>query len=420
MIRALAVASLLAVVSPATLADRLHLEGGGVIETDSWWIAGSLLLYESNAGTIGISRSAVLKIEPAPEPDGAADPPRAQPLSAESARRLESAKEALGRRDFEAAADLYRQALMSADVDAQTPRVGYALSQISLGEDELALGVVLDGLARDPHQPALLELLGDLRDRDERVADALGSWRAAFERAPSDRLRQKIERAERELHVGRDYDVRTTSHFNLRYDGDVDEALGAAVRLHLEEQFWRLAEELDHTPRQPITVLLYPKQDFREVTQSAEWVGGLYDGKIRVPLGGLKRLDPVAAGVLNHELTHAILHAKTHGNCPRWLHEGLAQRFEGLRLTRAQLQQVTEELAAGDAASWESRGFSYPLALSLTQHLEEQSGFDRVVDLLDELGRGAELDTALRSTYGFDYPALCRSWSGGVLARQNP
>ncbi len=417
MNRALPLALLLACAAPAARADRLHLEGGGVIETDSWWISGELLLYESHAGTIGISRSAVLKIEPSAAPGS---PPQTAPLSAASARRLESARAALERRDFEAAADLYREALRSADVDAQTPRVGYALSQISLGEDELALGVVLDGLARDPHQPALLELLGDLRDRDERVLDALGSWRAAFERAPSDRLRQKIERAERELDVGRDYDVTTTSHFNLRYDGAVDEALGAAVRLHLEEQFWRLAEELDHTPRQPITVLLYPKRDFRAVTQSAEWVGGLYDGKIRVPLGGLKQLNPVAAGLLNHELTHAIVHAKTRGNCPRWLHEGLAQRFEGRELTRAQLQQVAEQLTDGDAAGWESRGFSYPLALSLTRHLEEQSGFDRLVDLLDELGRGAALDSALLSTYGFDYAALCRSWSSGLLRMRNP
>ena len=35
-----------------------------------------------------------------------------------------------------------------ADADLNEPRVGYALAQMALGEDALALSVVLDGLAR--------------------------------------------------------------------------------------------------------------------------------------------------------------------------------------------------------------------------------------------------------------------------------
>lgn len=408
----------------AAFADRLHLEGGGTIDTDDWWIEGDRLLYRSEAGTIGIPRSAVLQIErgePAARRPAAAgrtevpDPgPRRPP--ADLARLLAEGRAALDRAEFEAAADLYGEALRLADPDVQLPRVGYALSRIALGDDALAAGVVLDGLARDPHHPGLLELLGDLRNREERVADAVSAWRSAFERAPSDRLRHKIEKAERELEVGRYYDLTTTSHFNLRYDGDVDRELTAAVTTHLEQRFWTVADELAHTPPQPITVLLYPRRQFRDVTQAPEWVGGLYDGKIRVPLGGLRRLDPPATAVLTHELTHAIVHSKTRGHCPRWLHEGLAQRFEGKRLGRADRDEIRRRLAAGDPADWESRGFSYPLALSLTLHLEARNGFHRVVDLLEELGRGASLDDALRAVYGFDYAALCRSWGDDLDA----
>jgi len=409
------------------LADRLYLDGGGVIETASWRIDGELLVYESPTGTIGIPRSIVLKIEKSEMPAGrpekdasgtpalAEEPVTPRKISGELAQTLTEAKAALERRDFLEAADRFRVALDHADADFQLPRIGYALSQIALGEDALALGVVLDGLARDPREPSLLELLGDLRNREERVTDALRSWRAAFDSSPSDRLRQKIEKAEREQHVGRDYEFSTTSHFNLRYDGHVDEELTEGVRRHLEEQFWIQADALRHTPRQPITVLLYPKRKFRDVTQSPDWVGGLYDGKIRVPLGGLKRLNPVAAGVLNHELAHAIIHSKTRGNCPRWLHEGLAQRFEGKSSGRADVERVAAQLAAGDAATWEDRGFSYPMALSLSRYLEARSGFHRVVDLLEELGRGASRDEALQRVYGVDYAAICRGWKESVF-----
>jgi hypothetical protein len=423
----LLVAGSLLAAPAIVLADRLYLDGGGVIETASWRIEGESLVYDSPTGTIGIPRSMVLKIEKTETPTGrdaqgasvptvlAEQPVAGTKISGELATLLTEAKAALARRDFLEAADRYRAALDRADTDFQIPRIGYALSQIALGEDDLALGVVLDGLARDPREPSLLELLGDLRNREERVTDALRAWRAAFDRSPSDRLRQKIEKAEREQHVGRDYELSTTSHFNLRYDGHVDDELTAGVRRHLEEQFWIQADALRHTPRQPITVLLYPKRKFRDVTQSPEWVGGLYDGKIRVPLGGLKRLNPVAAGVLNHELAHAIIHSKTRGNCPRWLHEGLAQRFEGKASSRVDAERVAAQLAAGDAATWEDRGFSYPMALSLSRYLEARSGFHRVVDLLEELGRGASTDEAMQRVYGVDYAAICRGWKESVF-----
>lgn len=431
-LRALALGAgiFLASISPAR-GDRLHLEGGGTIVVAEWWIEGGTLFYRSAAGTIGIPRDAVLKIEPGPAP--AQTETQAQPapapktaasatLSSDVLRTLRDAKLALERRDFEVAADLYGRVLADPDLDPDfhLPRVGYALSRIALDEDAAALGVVLDGLARDPHDPALLELLGDLRNREERVHDAVRAWRTAFDREPSDRLRAKIEKAERELAIGRDYEMTTTSHFNLRFDGAADPRLTQAVSEYLEQRYWIVGEALEHTPDQPITVLLYPKIEFRDVTRAPENVGGLFDGKIRAPLGGLRRLDPAAAAVLTHELTHAIVHSKTRGNCPRWLHEGLAQHFEGKRLGRAELRQVAERLQAGDPADWESRGFSYALALSLTEYLAGRSGFHRLVDLLDELAGGADLDSGMRRTYGMDYASLCRQWRDSLRIEREP
>jgi hypothetical protein len=134
----------------------------------------------------------------------------------------------------------------------------------------------------------------------------------------------------------------------------------------------------------------------------------------RVPLGGLTRLNPSAKAVLVHELSHAVVHAKTRGNCPRWLQEGLAQRAEGRRPTAADRQEVRQRLEIGDPAKWEEAGFSYPLALSLVRELEEDRGFHALVDVLERLGAGATPDQALREVYGEGHPALCRRWAEHV------
>jgi tetratricopeptide (TPR) repeat protein len=424
-------------VGGGVLADRLHLDGGGVIEVDSWWVEGDVLTYRNADGTIGLPRSIVVRIEttehdstapaepkkraaPAVKPAPAGPPPATRRVPRRIAQQLREAGAALKARDFETAASLYQMLMNDPDVDFFEPHVGYSLAQISMGEDDMALSVVLDGLARDPEHGGLLELLGDLRNRQERVEDALSAWRDAFRFAPNDRLRDKILKAERELHAGRDYALNMSSHFNLRYDGDVAPELAEAVNEFLEERYWEMADSFDHAPRQPITVVLYPGQQFRDVTQTPEWVGGLYDGKIRVPLGGLKRLDPVARGLLTHELTHAFVHSKSRGQSPRWLHEGLAQRLEGRTLSPRDRQGVVRRLREVAPAEWQTGGFSYPLALSLTLHLEERRGFDSLVRVLHRLGEGEPFDRAIESVYNTDYPSLCRAWARTVLDEETP
>lgn len=406
-------------------ADRLHLEGGGFVDAESWWLDGSWIRYDSVGGTIGIPRSIVVRIEPGEHP-AAPDPLAARrkgsPVEVASngpERRdeveqwLRDGMEALRNREFKEAASLYYQAIQ-AWPGLSVARVGYAMAEMALGNDARALSAVLDGLRLDPERSELHELHGDLLDRDERVEDALDAWRRAFELTPSDRLRDKILKAERDLQASRDYDLSTTPHFTVRYDGEVDVELANAVMEHLEEQYWALSDTFAHAPSQPITVLLYPSREFRQVTQTAEWVGGLYDGKIRVPLGGLSRLDPAARNVLVHELTHAVIHSKTRANCPRWLHEGLAQIAEEKTLGRVDRIEVARRLAAGAPERWEEGGFSYPLALSLTRFLESRSGFRSLVQLLDLLAEGRTIDAALTHLFGEDYAAICRRWAASV------
>ena len=425
MMRTLARCCLLsALVLPAApsllFADRLHLDSGGVIEADAWWIEADWLYLERGGMTMGLPRATVVEIEQTPRtaskkpasPSRGGDRPR-KPQATSQSRLMqlaERARASLEHREYQNAANQYFE-LLSSMPELHAARVGYALSEMALGNDGPALSVVLDGLARDPDCAELHEVLGDLRNREERVEDALRAWKRAFALAPNDRLRSRILKAERELRAGRDYDFARTSHFNVRYDGDVDVGVANQIMDYLEEQYAELSSRFRHAPTQPITVLLYPKREFREVTQAPEWVGGLYDGKIRVPLGGLHGLGSRSRSVLLHELAHAVIHSKTRTNCPRWLHEGVAQIVEGRRLSPADRVAVAARLAEGLPPEWESRRFDYPLALSLASYLQSRRGFDALVWLLDLLGHGQEMDAALYEVYGFDYAAICRRWA---------
>ena len=423
--RVAAVALASALAAGVAHADRLHLEGGGVIDADRWWIEGETLHVESAEGSVGLPRSMLRRVERTePADKKKAQAPAAAPkvelpkarASSDAAETMKRANEALLARNFESASRGFRD-VVDLVPGEPGPRVGYAVAEMALGRDAMALPVVLDGLVRTPDDPQLLEVLGDLRYRDERVDEALTSWREAFRLAPADHLRDKIVKAEREQTAGRDYAFSAAAHFNLRYDGAVDADLVASLTDFLEDRYRKLSSVYRHVLSQPVTVLVYPKQEFHDVTQSGAEVAGLYDGKIRVPLGGLRRLGPDAERVLAHELTHAIVHSKTRGNCPRWLQEGLAQISEERPLKRSDLAQIARSLRAETPSTWPDAAFSYPSALAFTRFLESRRGFDVLVSVLDRLGDGDSLDAALSASYGATYAELAAEWANSLEGR---
>lgn len=410
---AILVAAWVAAHAGAAAAVRVHFVAGGNMEVERAWAEGGNLILETETGRMGIPLPLVARVETF---DGSVESPkraptaRPEPESAPEGRSpVEDATAALRAGDADRAATLFHRAL-SERPERLDARIGYALAEIARGRDPVAVAAVLDGLVLHPGDPSLLEILGDLRDREERVDDALRAWREAAERAPDPRLTGKIAKAERELAAGRDYAFAATAHFTVRHEGDLDRQFAGEILDFLEDRWSGLTSAFRHAPSQPVTVILYPERAFRDVTQAPDDVGGLYDGKVRVPLGGVERLDPALERVLSHELTHAIVHSKTRGKAPRWLHEGLAQWAEPRPLTRAQMADVRERVRAGDPADWHLRAFSYPAALSFVRWIESERGFSAVVSLLDRLAEGGSEDEAFSAVFGQRYADLSRRW----------
>ena len=226
-----------------------------------------------------------------------------------------------------------------------------------------------------------------------------------------------MARAEREASTESDYSERETGHFVLHYEGGQSSgAFRNQLLATLESDYQDLSSQFGGEPKASIQVVLYTDQAFFDVTQSPSWAGALNDGKVRIPLQGLDSVTPGLARVLKHELTHSFVSQISMGRCPQWLNEGIAQMMEPKSLVAgpqlAQLFQQQQEVPLNyleggfTALSQMQAVLAYDESLAAAQHIRDRYGMSDVVRILERLGRGESIETALRGTIHCDYRQL--------------
>jgi tetratricopeptide (TPR) repeat protein len=166
------------------------------------------------------------------------------------------------------------------------------------------------------------------------IDEAIKEWETAQSIQPSQQLAAMIGKAERDKAVENESREANSGHFNLRYQGEATPQLAAEILGTLEEHFRSIQSVLRFTPAEPIGVVLYTQQAFRDITQAPAWAAAGNDGRIRVPVQGLTSVSDQLSRELKHELVHSFVWQKTRGRCPGWLNEGLAQWMEGRRSDR--------------------------------------------------------------------------------------
>jgi hypothetical protein len=291
---------------------------------------------------------------------------------------------------------------------------GHRIAAIELGwlsiradEDERARRVALDAAMLHPDDAQVEALIGELDYRADRLRRAASRYRRAVELAPGEpAFAERLAKIEREIGAEGDFDRADSGHFTVRFDGDRDERLAGMLLEPLEDARDELGSELDVFPRQPITVVLYTREAFHDTTRAHSRVAGLYDGKIRVPAGGLRAVTPGLVRVLRHELAHALVHVKGRGRVPRWLHEGLAQRLEP-RPVEPALRALRGEAARGELAL---EPFSYPKALAFVAFLEREYSRGRLLWMIELLAESHSEHDAFLEAFGADRQELVGAW----------
>ena len=208
--------------------------------------------------------------------------------------------------------------------------------------------------------------------------------------------------------------------FRVRFAGPPNSELAGEVLRVLREAERESRGRLGFGPPGPLTVVLESDAALQE-TGLPEWADGLYDGNIRVPAGGLERPTERLVTVLRHELAHKFIDARTGGNCPAWLQEGLSQWLEGdapnredermARLARERRLPALLTLEAPFVGRADDEvPLAYAASLSAAAHILRTRGVPGVVRLLESLGAGLPTEEALPDALGMSYRQLQESW----------
>ena len=436
-------------VQSVAAGSTLHLVGGRTIQVTDCHREADELKCRTRGGTVGFALDQVERLEknaaatpPAPAPAPAKDAlpvmpvprPRAgTELTADSARariaELERAVSATGRNpvllrelsllhawlgntaltsnDFDGADREYRNALES-DPTLMVARLNRATALINLSRYDAAEEILREILSEDSGNARALELLGESAVQTGRLDEGIALWERSLSLHPSGSLSARLARARRLQTAEEGYERSLGAHFDLRFDGgEASPDLAQEILSYLETTHAELSARFAHEPEAVIRVTLYSTRAFRDATSSPDWVGGLFDGQIRVPIRGLTHLVPQMKQVLAHELTHCFIASRSRGNAPQWIQEGMAQVVEGKTARHARAVLLAGRAGAG--AEYDA-DFSYLKALSQTEFFLERWSGAHLNDLLDHLGRGDDIESSLRSTIGVSYAEFLLGW----------
>lgn len=289
---------------------------------------------------------------------------------------------------------------------------GYAL--LLKSEFSAALEPIDRARKISPQSAQAAAFAGWAHYRLNQTDEAIAALQTSLRLRPDPGVARLLAQVAQDNDVEGDFRDSESSHFTLRYHGGASRQLASEVIRTLEDQFQTLRSDLHYSPPEPIGVILYTQETFRDVTRTPGWAGGVNDGRIRIPVQGVESVSSELARILKHELTHSFIYQKTSGRCPTWLQEGLAQWMEGRR-TGADAATLVQFYQDGRGkqlryydGSWmhlnsgQAR-YAYAWSLAVVETIEAQSGADAIDRLLDaersESSGAAALLQGLRTNF---------------------
>ena len=172
-----------------------------------------------------------------------------------------------------------------------------------------------------------LHLAGILYEQ-ERYEECIAYVRSRnFRHADLDFLLQKSESL---IHEMETLGLERSMHFRVEFEGrpsksDIAEALAV-----LEVAYDSLCHLFDFHPENKMHLVLYESSQYQGVGPRPEWVGAVFDGKLRIPVN-VMRYREIYRPMFFHELTHAFVRAMTRYHVPLWVNEGIAQVIDASR-----------------------------------------------------------------------------------------
>jgi tetratricopeptide (TPR) repeat protein len=290
-------------------------------------------------------------------------------------------------------------------------------------------------LARESDDARTYKLLALLDYRNGDLPRALERIAQAAKLDPKDKEAEAFRKQwTAELKLAGNLRESTSRHFLVRVDKTIHPEAAREILATLEGIHESVGQAFGHWPAKRIPVLLLAEEAFYQATGSFHWVGGVYDGQIKVPIraedgkpGAERKL---LIKTLRHEFTHAVVKDLCPGT-PNWLNEGIAQYFElpdgpasaperkeiaerarkellAHRDKRIPLEKIPPrmwEISDPALARW-----TYLEGLGFVTWVVERHRPFRLRLLLSAYRRDGSLAQAFQSTYGAPLEALESQW----------
>ncbi len=282
----------------------------------------------------------------------------------------------------------------------QSPTASKMNALISSNQPGEALSLAEQHLMTSPKDALVLALAGLACYRMDNMERAREYWREAMEISPDPYIESLIKRAEREKSADKGSERKVGARVFLRYERDaVDPQLAQAMLGVLDEEYSRISAHLGCRAAEKVTAIVQSRQAYMQSTAAAEWSGGLYDGRIHVPVSASKQVDGRTRQVFAHELVHVCLSEL--GQWPAWLQEGLAQKYSGESVPPPVRGQVQAMIKAGQVPKLGQMGQTF--ARLSSQHAQAAYAIAAVAaDRLVELTANTGIQNVLRNPSEFD------------------
>jgi hypothetical protein len=253
--------------------------------------------------------------------------------------------------------------------------------------------------------------------------------RKALDRLRNHESRPNVERYLNRSDALRDLNLRkrTFAHFTILRVPELSAIRVSNLNHDLEKARRRIGGDLDLMLDKRLTVILYPRPQYRRVVEAPVWSGGVFDGKIHLPF----REDsdnPYTQRTLYHEYSHALIHEIARDNVPLWFNEGFAT-YQEYRQSREHFKyrqlssnpppkhvRNLEDVSAmfRDTDDRNEARLAYEYSYSLVKFLEERFGLISLKRILKETGRTSSFEKAVETELGRSLDSLQFSWENWV------
>lgn len=274
------------------------------------------------------------------------------------------------------------------------------------------------------------------RKRDAQALEQLGQMLASYDlfdaavkmldRAESIRQNERIETTVARINMNKrlatKYSTLDSEHFQIHYPEDVNIGSAKLIDQILEDELKRMQEWIPTPAFKQVVVNVVWWQEFRSTITGNDFIIGLYQGKITVPLAGIPIYPPEVVAILTHELCHAMLAQATNDQAPRWFQEGMAKRMEMAGMTRNAFNMYDDDKLLAfslldsvlrDSPDPDMIGEGYLESEAVVRYVEAKYGKAGLTKMIEQFRNGATTDEAIERVAGMpsaDFDRQFRQW----------